>query len=429
LLLSPDNLDYFLRQKPERLNIPVMHGGHEYGETPSTGMRDRFEQAHQAGAQIVVAHHSHTVYGVALWGDEEDPSLSLLSLGNFIFDQDVFETFNSFMAVLDVDKVGAADYRLVQLRLIPFHQENYVPSLITGRQSERLARHVGHISTFLPEREQDTLRPAVCFADTAGIGVMLRPADYREEMLINERQVKLTDGQSEVFSLNAGHGPSDYFASFESSEPDARLRLARDLLIYGDFEDYDLDSSIGENDNWWQTSTRYPTSDQARGGRNSLVLYRAQGAKNPVNTQLRNRITFEPGAELSLGCYYMGVNAGAVAVVAQYIQRDTRDQIGEELLGSWAGGSHEWTPRHFSLTPPEGAGHVRFIITMQPSGTGGALYLDDCTLLSWGPELASGQALPTPHGYDWARLETEAGDGDLQYQEERRVYRRAYLAN
>jgi hypothetical protein len=429
LLLSPDNLDYFLRQKPDRLRIPVMHGGHEYGETPSTAMRDHFEQAHQSGAKIVVAHHSHTVYGVALWGDEADPSLSLLSLGNFIFDQDVFETFNSFMAVLDVDQVGPADYRPFQLRLIPFHQENYVPSLITGRQSERLARHVGHISTFLPEREQDTLRPAVSFADSAGIGVMLRPADYREETLSVEREVTLTEGQSEVFSLNAARGASDYFASFTSLEPDARLRLARDLLVYGDFEDYDLDSSIGENDNWWQTSTRHATSDQARGGRNSLVLYRAQGAANPVNTQLRNRVTFESGAELSLGCYFMGANAGSVTVIAQYIQRNTRDQIGEELLGSWAGGSYVWTPRYARLNPPEGAGHVRFIITMQPPDDGGALYLDDCTLLSWGPELASGQAVPTPHNYEWARLETQGGDGDLHYQEERRVYRRAYTSN
>ena len=429
LLLSPDNLDYFLGQKPERLRIPVMHGGHEYGEMPSTGMRDRFEQAHQGGAKIVVAHHSHTVYGVALWGDEEEPSVSLLSLGNFIFDQDVFETFNSFMAVLDVDKVGAAEYRLLQLRLMPFHQENYVPSLIAGRQAERLARHVGHISTFLPEREQDALRPAVAFADSAGIGVMLRPADYREEMLSFERHVTLTEGQSEIFPLNAGQGASDYFTSFTSPEPEARLRLARDLLIYGDFEDYDLDSSIGENDNWWQTSTRHTTTDQARGGQNSLVLYRAQGAKNPVNTQLRNRITFDSGAELSLGCYYMGVNAGSVTLVAQYIQRDTRDQIGEQMLGSWPGGTYAWTPRHAVLTPPEGAGHVRFIITMQPTGNGGALYLDDCTLLSWGPELAPGQAVPTPHGYDWARLETPAGDGELQYREERRVYRRAYGSN
>ena len=429
LLLSQDNIADFMRTKPERLRIPVMHGGEEYGETPTDSMRDRFEQAHQAGAKVVVAHHSHTVYGISLWGDTDNPSLTFLSLGNFIFDQDVFETFNSFMAVLDLDAVGAGDYRLLQLRLIPFHQENYVPSLISGRQAELLARRVGHISTHLPERSEDALRPAVMFKDAAGIGVMLRPTDYREETLNAERQLTVANGESEIFPLNLGRGASDYLASYATPGVDTRLRLARDLLIFGDFEDYDLDDTTGENDHWWQTQTRYATLDQAKSGRHSLVLYRAQGAQSQVNTQLRNRVTFTDGADLTLGCHFMGVNAGEVRVVAQYIQRDTRRQVGEETLLTRAAGSYAWTDWHASLAPPEGAGHVRFVITLDPSGNGGALYIDDCTLLEWGPSLSPAQALPTPHAYEWGRLEVpEAAAGALLYTEERRVYHRVYGA-
>lgn len=428
LLLDEANLADFMSRDTDRLRIPVMHGGDEYGDTPSVVMRDRFEQVHQAGAKLVAAHHSHTVYGVTLWGPVEDPSVSLLSLGNFIFDQDVFETFNSFMAVADVDKVNEG-YQLRQLRLIPFHQENYLPSLISGEQAERLARHVGHISTFLPEREEDTLRPAVSFVGPTGIGVMLRPEDYREEVRTAERSASMVDGESDIFSLNAGSTAADYFVSYQPRDPElaggVSLRLARDLLIYGDFEDYDLDEGIGENDNWWQTSTRYPTTDQARSGRHSLALYRAQGARGTVNTQLRNRLSFAAGTELSLGCHFMGVNAGSVTVVAQYIQRDTRDFIGEETLMTWEAGSYGWTEHHAPLSPPAAAGHLRFVITMQPTGTGGALYVDDCTLLAWGPRLAPGEVLPTPHGYDWARFEAPSS-GELAYSEERRVYRRVY---
>lgn len=427
LLLSRDNLADFMQRNPERLRIPCMHGGEEYGETPTNNMRDRFEQAHQAGAKVVVAHHSHTVYGISLWGEENNPSVTFLSLGNFIFDQDVFETFNSFMAVLDLDAVGPADYRLSQLRLIPFHQENYVPSLISGRQAELLARHVGHISTFLPDRGEDALRPAISFADAAGIGVMLRPSDYREELMSEERPLSLADGQSEIFSLNQGRAASDYLASFATPGFDSRLRVARDLLVFGDFEDYDLDGAIGENDHWWQTDTRYPTVDQARSGRHSIALYRAQGAGSQVNTQLRNRLTFRDGAELTLGCHFKGVNAGEVSVTAQYIERDTRDQIAEESWVVPRAGSYDWTAWHADLAPPAGAGHVRFVITLDPSGTGGALFVDDCTLLEWGPSLAPDEPLPTPHAYEWARLEAEgAADGELSYVERRRVYRRAY---
>lgn len=429
LLLSLENVTDFMQRSPERLRIPVMHGGMEYGELPTPVMRDRFEHAHQLGAKLVVAHHSHTVYGIALWGEPEDPSVSLLSLGNFIFDQDVFETMNSYMAVADVELGSqSGEYRLVHLRLVPFHQEAYVPSLISGRQAERLARHVGHISTFLPDREEDTLRPAVAFADAAGVGVMLRPDDYTTLDEQRTRTLRLTGGRSSPFSLNEGRGATDYFVGYGEVPAGARLRLARDVLIYGDFEDYDVDDEIGENSKWWQTDTRYPTSDRARSGRHSLALYRALGTRTPVNTQLRNRITFPPGAELSLGCYTLGVNAGDVSVRVEYIERDARDLIGEQVLMTWPAGSYDWTERHAALELPDAAGHFRFVITMQPIVTGGILYVDDCRIYSWGPVLAPGEPLPAPHGYDWAQLEIDGYEGDVSLVEERRSYRRRYGA-
>lgn len=64
-------------------------------------------------------------------------------------------------------------------------------------------------------------------------------------------------------------------------------------------------------------------------------------------------MTFTEGADLMLGCELMGVNAGEVRVVAQYIQRDTRRQIGDEALLARAGGSYDWTDWHAPLHPPE----------------------------------------------------------------------------
>jgi poly-gamma-glutamate capsule biosynthesis protein CapA/YwtB (metallophosphatase superfamily) len=426
LLLSQDNLAEFMRFSPERLRIPVLHGGEEYGDTPSPTMRDRFEQAFSAGAKLVVAHHSHTPYGVALWGDADDPGVSLLSLGNFLFDQDVFETFNSVMSVVDIDRTSDGSYHLLQVRLIPFHQENYVPSLISGWQAERLARHIGQISTFLPERPEDELRPAVVFADAAGLGVMVRPGDYTETEHTRTRTLSMEAGRSSAFALNDAGGASDYFLSYADAPPNARLRLGEDLLIYGDFEDYDLDDQIAENDNWWQTDTRYPTPDRARSGRYSIALYRALGSTAPVNTQLRNRLTFEPGAELSFGCHVLGEQAGAVLVTVEYIERNTRNKIVEDKLMSWPAGSYDWTEHQAALFPPAAAGHVRFVITMQPSSTGGTMYIDDCKLYSWGPSLAVGEAIPTPHGFDWGRLEVPDYAGDVSFSEQHRTYRRQY---
>ncbi|HKO94329.1 MAG TPA: CapA family protein, partial [Polyangiaceae bacterium] len=427
LLLSRDNIAEFMQLGSERLRIPLLHGGEEYGDTPTPAMRDRFQQAFEAGAKLVVAHHSHNAYGVALWGDADDPGVSLLSLGNFLFDQDVFETFNAIMAVADIDRASDGSYHMLQVRLIPFHQENYVPSLISGSQAERLARHIAQISTFLPVRAEDTLRPAVVFADAAGLGVMLRPSDYTETEHARSRAIHVEAGKSAPFALNDEGGASDYFTGYADAPPNARLRLAEDLLIYGDFEDYDLDDKIAENDNWWQTDTRYPTPDRARSGRYSIALYRAPGSTASVNTQLRNRITFEPGAELSFGCHVLGEGAGAVSVTVEYIERGTRSTLSKEKLMSWDSGSYDWTEHHATLFPPAAAGHVRFVITMQPSANGGSMYIDDCKLYAWGPSLGAGEAIPTPHGFDWGRLSIPGYSGDVSYTEQRRTYRRQYV--
>jgi hypothetical protein len=115
-----------------------------------------------------------------------------------------------------------------------------------------------------------------------------------------------------------------------------------------------------------------------------------------------------------------------VTVTVEYIQRDTRNKIGEDKLMSWPAGTYDWTEHHAAVSPPSEAGHVRFVITMQPSATGGTMYIDDCKLYSWGPSLAAGEPLPAPHGYDWARLEIPNYSGEISYTEQRRTYRRVY---
>ena len=84
----------------------MLHGGFEYSDYPSLGMRLRFTQLIQQGADLVVAHHPHTVQGVGIVHAGGQPHYVLMSLGNFLFDQDVFETFQSYLAAVDVDEVA-----------------------------------------------------------------------------------------------------------------------------------------------------------------------------------------------------------------------------------------------------------------------------------------------------------------------------------
>jgi hypothetical protein len=115
-----------------------------------------------------------------------------------------------------------------------------------------------------------------------------------------------------------------------------------------------------------------------------------------------------------------------VEATVECMEGDTGNSLGKEPLMTWEAGSYDWPEHHTSVFPPAAAGHVRFVITMQPSRRGGIMYLDDCKLYDWGPALRAGEQLPAPHGYDWARLEVPSLTGEASFTEQRRTYQRQY---
>ncbi len=416
LLLSRDNLEDFLLRPGADVSVPVMHGGAEYGEYPSNPLRDNFAAALRAGAPLVVAHHSHTVFGVALWGEEESPRVALMSMGNLLFDQEVFETFNSYMAVVDLEVDPAGETDFVQLRLIGFHQEDYVPSLISGPQLDRLARHVGHLSTHLPYREGDELRPAIAFRDAAGVGVMLRPEDYVVQR--SESSQRAQFGSAALLRLGEGRGPAAFFESFSSEDPELRLQLGREKLIYGDFEDCDIDERVGESRSFSQSDSRYATSQSPHHGSLAFSLYRPAGARSVITTRVRNRVRFDRRLPLTLSCAVAADHAGSVEFRVRYrAESDGRD-LDEEVAWSSAGGSHAYQQWSSDLHPPSAAGFLELSAQMEPpvDGRSGLLLLDDCALIEWGPTVRSGAAVAVPHAYTWARI-TGAADREAAWVE------------
>ena len=95
----------------------------------------------------VARFYSH---GIATLADSDPPVIVLLSLGNLVFDQGVFETFQSMIAVVDVERGDDGEARVARASLVPFHIEGYVPKLVAGEHRDRIGRHVAHLSTYLP---------------------------------------------------------------------------------------------------------------------------------------------------------------------------------------------------------------------------------------------------------------------------------------
>ncbi|MFP5019309.1 CapA family protein [Pseudonocardia phyllosphaerae] len=94
-----------------------VHGGFEYGRSPSGQVQSFTQTARDAGATLVVNAHPHVVGGL----DWNGSSLAAWSLGNLVFDQTVWPTFESYVL-----NVHLRQGRIVRAFLEPVMIDGYV---------------------------------------------------------------------------------------------------------------------------------------------------------------------------------------------------------------------------------------------------------------------------------------------------------------
>ena len=90
-----------------------------------------------AGAPLVIGHHPHVPHGVSTYvsinataNSPGRPAYILGSLGNFVFDQTVYETLQSYVAIADVancDGKGSDSVYVARLALAPYRSQNFSP--------------------------------------------------------------------------------------------------------------------------------------------------------------------------------------------------------------------------------------------------------------------------------------------------------------
>lgn len=414
LELSKTNVRSFLESvRATRFGIPVIHGGDEYGEHPTRNIRSQIANAVAEGAGIVVAHHPHTIYGVAVLDHDEGPRFALLSLGNLVFDQDVFETFQSMVAVVDVDRRGDGRFEVSRVRLVPMHVEGYVPKLVAGDWAHRIGRHVGHISTYLPARaagaspesDPDGLRGATVFPSGGRIVVLDDPSLAQTVDTAEAVTVDIADGSGDI--LYGRRGGSDSLARVRTGTP-ATGQLGRDLMHYGDFEDLDTDDEDQEGSLWNQSAARFVQGAHVRSGVGAFVLLRQAGQETAVSTWLKNRVTFREGCSLTLTGWFAGVDAGRVEIQGRWYVRDERTVISTATILSRDGGSWDWERFSIDLVPPVDAGTFRAYWLQHPPASGeGRVFLDDVQLVQWEDTLSGldqGVDVPSPNNWSWLRI-------------------------
>lgn len=396
--------------------IAQLHTGTEYTLSPSSYAYKRMTLAVEAGADLVISHHPHTAQGFRYHNDV----LIFEGLGNFLFDQDRHDTMLGLLAQIDID-----NQQVIRARGIPVYLKDYRPRRISGALANRFIRRLSESS-----RGEGSL--SFPYQNTAWV--------FPEGALHTKRTAQLTHtvtiDQSGVGVVDLRHLiPSEASLSkVSSSEDGLSLAIGRDILLYGDFEDYDIDDQQFEAARWDVTgSDRFACMSGAYKGVQGLCMVRdAQSAGDTV-AAFRNRIRVmgdgenTPNKNLSLFGYVSAKNSGPLNIVSRYYASFGEEVFGEESAYSHPGGDFSWQTLFSDLSMPEDLPEyaeqqmlnpraLRIFLRHSPTEYGGGMAaFDELAVINW-YELQSldGElAFETPHAQDFLRVEAAPGSYTL----------------
>ena len=240
--------------------VASYHGSSEYSEQPTQQTRKRLEAAINAGADLVVAHHPHVLHGLALSGDK----LIAYSMGNFAFDQYIYETQRSMLLYVWMD--GEKFHRA---EIVPLYIKAYRPTPATGRMREYVLRRLKYLSA----------QESTAIELSGGHGVIsLRKMEAAHSS--EEKKISLLSGEIENFHSLAWN---QELKSVSVDSASATVRVGFDWWGMGDFEQqglFDLPES-----SWRFSNPDSNTSADKAYGRYSMKLVKSKEAGETSATQ------------------------------------------------------------------------------------------------------------------------------------------------
>lgn len=400
----------------QRIPIVQLHTGVEYSFAPTPYAREGMSQAVSAGAALVIAHHPHVAQGFG----RENGVLIAHSLGNLCFDQDRLETMLTVMAQVDLRGED-----LKRAAAIPLYLEDFRPRPIQGALSSHILRRIAEVS----------LSDGVLLVEQGGQGVLV---NGEEEVTRSTRSLTLPIqiGASgfAVVDLRPELRAGESVVEVSTETAGLTGRLGEDVLVHGDFEDWDTDEDVMEVSRWDASgSSRFACVDQAYRGAVSMCSVRKSTNTAESVLSFRNRARVlgdalrEPNKDLTLIGYIRGDNAGPLRIVSRYYASVGDQEFGEEDSFVHPGGTFDWRPfaadLHFpvdTIAPTAGDSYetgnphaVRIFVRHGPPATGqGIARYDDFAVVSWreAESLQAGLFAQTPSVTDFVRVEGLPGD-------------------
>lgn len=339
----PGRLRAAVEQAARRADIVVVmvHGGFEYGRSPSAQVRALTDAAIAAGATMVIDHHPHVAGGLRF----ADGRLTAWSMGNLLFDQTVWPTFESYVL-----KVAVRRGRVVSAWLEPVRLQGYQPTGVYGPDADWVARGALARSTGPWLAEAGSL-----WLDTEAAARTTTTA------------ARVPGGP--LTRLRSGCAPG----------------AGREMLWTGDFEQGDVRSD--EPAPLWNVSRgdphRYLDPDAGHDSPQGVLLHRADVHREDVLLNPLHRILVRPGDRLTLLVDHRTLFGSPDAAIQLGWYNDTRGPSQEQTTVALPTG-RGWTTSRIDVTAPRHTVAVHPFIRLRPPDEGvSQLAVDNVRLIDW----------------------------------------------
>lgn len=325
-----------------------VHGGYDYRPRPIARIRTLAGAAIEAGADVVVCHHPHVTGGLEI----RDGSVIAWSLGNFVFDQTLWQTFPSYVLTVHVGRDG-----LERAYIDPVLLDGYVPTGVVGSAREGQLWRTAGLSTEAFAVGRHALQfvhgrtPVTATAERAfeGDRIYARTAGWPRAVIEGDDAIEF--GRDRLFA-----------GAFEDSTVSDHRQLPPLWAVPGDTTRGGAVESVGDGG---VRLTRQATHDEP------AVL--GPVSHIPVSGPLTLTWAYRAGAV---------ENGGASVRVTWYGGRDG-PAVGHRRIDLERTGDGSRRDRE-DLVPPRAASHVVVSLHLRPPPTGGrALEVEDLRLIEW----------------------------------------------
>jgi poly-gamma-glutamate synthesis protein (capsule biosynthesis protein) len=366
-------------QATQNANIVVVmiHGGFEYVRAPSNNIMRLSIAARDSGATLVINHHPHVVGGFS-W---ENQSLIAWSMGNFIFDQDVWPTFETYMLTAYL-----RDGKVIRAHVDPLMIKDYVPHGLTNEQADHVIRNAASV-------------PGSFVLENGAVEVDI------DQHAIQKIYTRSPDSGPEPGQIIA-IPPSQWISDFRGT---GILLLGRDLLWVGGFENDGMVSESSGAPLWEQTKDSIQFGKEyAYEGNSGIRLTRSGSNLSDVVTSHLHRLLISTRSKLSI-TGMMRARKGTIALIQISWYTDNRGpsfiQTTEPVE---ARASNQWQPFRLDVQAPENAVAVQVFLRLTPPVQGVITAdFDDLRVIEWAPA----NTIYNPF-YDYALL---TGSGELTF--------------